>query len=258
MKNLKVWRLYTLNSFQQILANKAGFLIFIPGKIIRLVMFFIFLNLVFSRSGGLGNYTGNQAIFFYLSFNLIDTASQLLFREVYRFRPLLVSGDFDFVLTKPLNPLVRVLLGGADLFDLIMLVGILFFTVIVGNSLHPSLISWIIYFLLIINGLLLSLSFHLFVLGLGIRVLTVDHLIMIYRDLTSLMRIPVDLYVSPLRQILTFVIPIGIMFSYPPQALMRLLSFNNFTLALALTFGFLFLSFVYWRRSLNYYQSASS
>jgi len=40
--------------------------------------------------------------------------AQLLFRDVYRFRPKVVSGDFDLILVKPINPLFRVLLGGAD------------------------------------------------------------------------------------------------------------------------------------------------
>lgn len=258
MKNLKVWYLFTLNSFQQTLANKIGFFIFVPGKIIRIVMFFIFLNLVFSRSGGIGNYSGAQATFFYLSFNLIDTLSQLLFREVYRFRPLLVSGDFDLVLTKPISPLIRVLLGGPDLFDLIMLVGILFFTVLTGLSLHASIGYWILYISLLINGLVLSLAFHIFVLGLGIRVLTIDHLVMIYRDLTALMRIPVDLYTSPLRQILTFIIPIGIMFSYPPMALLNILSPFNIILAYLFAICYLLLALRYWHNSLRFYQSASS
>ena len=46
----------------------------------------------------LAGYTGTQVIFFFLTFNIIDVTSQFLFREVYRFRPMIVSGDFDFVL----------------------------------------------------------------------------------------------------------------------------------------------------------------
>ena len=39
--------------------------------------------------------------FFYLSFSLVDTIAQLFFREVYRFRPLIVSGDFDLPSSNP-------------------------------------------------------------------------------------------------------------------------------------------------------------
>ena len=50
---------------------------------------------------------------------LIDVISQFLFREVYRFRPLVVSGEFDLVLVKPVSSLFRSLAGGADVIDLI-------------------------------------------------------------------------------------------------------------------------------------------
>jgi ABC-type uncharacterized transport system permease subunit len=258
MKNFRVWKLYTLNSFQQTLANKIGFLIFIPGKIIRMLMFLVFLSLVLSGTSGLGTYTGPQAIFFYLSYNLIDTASQLLFREVYRFRPLLVSGNFDLVLTKPVNPLIRVLLGGADIFDVVMLLIISILTFFFGLTLNAGFVSWLLYLGLLLNGLLISMSLHIFVLGLGVRVLTIDHIIWIYRDLSAMMRIPVDLYVSPLRQLLTFVIPVGIMFSFPPLALMNLLSLPEVFFALLIALCSMLFAYNYWKHSLRFYQSASS
>lgn len=257
MKEFKIWWLYTVNSFQQTLTNRSLVVIFLTGKVLRIVLFAIFLNFLLKGTQGLAGYSSQQVIFFYLSFNLVDTLAQLLFREVYRFRQLVVTGNLDLVLSKPLNPLLRVLLGGGDLLDLIMLLLIAGLVVWFGmNYISLSLFSWAAYLLLIINGLIIAAAFHILVLALGMVTTTIDHLIMVYRDFSSMLRIPIDLYIEPVRSLLTFVIPLGIMLTFPAKALMGLLSPQLIVTSLALTGVFLFLSLKYWRYSLKQYASA--
>ncbi len=218
MKEFKIWLKYTNNAFQQVLSNRLIIVIFVIGKLLRIGLFIVFLHFLFQGTTSLAGYTRTQIIFFYLSFNFIDTLAQLLYREVYRFRPLIVSGGFDHVLAKPLNPLVRVLLGGGDVIDLIMLVFIALTTVWYGvTQIHAGPLQWLFYLGMIANGLLISTAFHIFVLGIGVLSTSVDHLIMIYRDLTAMLRIPVDLYIEPIRSLLTFVIPLGIMITFPAK-----------------------------------------
>ena len=259
MKSLRVWALYTNFSFQQVLTNRLLMVIFMAGKAIRILMFLLFLTFIFRGAADIAGYNRDQIVFFYLAFNFIDTSAQLFFREVYRFRPLVVSGNLDFVLFKPVNPLVRVLLGGADVMDLIMLGLIGIATVWFGvGFISGSLLHWLLFALLVINGIILSAAFHITVLGIGIITVSIDHLIMIYRDLTALMRIPVDLYIEPLRSLLTFVIPLGIMFTFPAKALMGLLSWQIILVSFVLALSALFVSLIFWRYSLRHYQSASS
>ncbi len=257
MKELRVYLFYTYNAFQQVLINRLIMVLFLLGKSIRIILFLIFLTYLFSKTQSVGGYTRSQIVFFYLSFNLIDTLSQFLFREVYRFRSLIISGSFDFVLLKPINPLIRVLLGGGDLMDLVMLFLLGGTTVYYGvTNLHPNLGSWIIFFLMIFAGLLIAAAFHIFVLGLGVITTSVDHLIMVYRDLTSLLRIPIDLYAEPIRSLLTFVIPLGIMITFPAKTLMGILSLPLIIYSFSFAFIFFYLSLVFWRWSLKEYQSA--
>lgn len=257
MRHLKIWLLYTKNSFQLTLANHTvAFLLFL-GKFLRIGLFLIFLNFLFTGTGSMAGYSRDQIIFFYLSFNVVDTIAQLLFREVYRFRSHVVTGSLDLILTKPAHPLIRVLLGGADLLDTGMLVLLIGAVVWFGTSrISISPLQWTYYIVLVANSLLMAAAFHIFVLGLGIRTTSVDHLVMIYRDLTSLMRIPVDLYREPVRFLLTFLIPIGIMFTFPPKVLMGLLS--PLLLGISIIAGclFFYLSLRYWESSLKTYQSA--
>lgn len=258
MKELKVISIYFSNSLQQTLANLPTAVIFFISKLIRYSMFMAFLYLLMNGLSSLGGYTKEHMLLFYLVFNLIDTSAQLLFREVYRFRPLLISGDFDFVLSKPINPLIRVLMGGPDFIDLGILIIILSVTIYVIAILHIPPLATLIFIFMILNSLLIATALHICVLAIGIMTFSIDHLIMIYRDLTSLVRLPVDIYTQPLRTLITFVLPLGVMFTFPPKVLLGLLSWQYIIISFLLGTGGLFLALKFWHHSLKFYQSASS
>ena len=258
-KEGKIWFRYTINSFSQILINKWAVVFLMSGKILKILLFFIFLMFLFQGAKSLAGYNRNQIVFFYLSFNLIDTFGQLFFREVYRFRQMVVKGTFDFYLLKPMNPLVRILLGGTDLMDLMMLILLIFCTVgfAIVSNLVVSPIYWGLYLILIVNGLLIAAAFHIFVLGFGILTTSVDHLIMIYRDFGGMLRIPVDLYIEPIRFLLTFILPLGIMITFPAKALMGILPTHLIIISFTISFVSLFIAIIFWNFSLKRYTSAS-
>lgn len=256
---LTVWWLMTTNYFQTAFANRGGALLFILGKMIRFVFFFLLLVIVVEKTKNLAGYNLIQVIFFFLTFNLVDTAAQFLFREVYRFRPLVVSGDLDLVLVKPINPLLRVLLGGADPLDFVTLIPLTALLVWFGTQLgNVSIFSVLLYFLLVLNALVIATAFHIAVLALGILTTAVDHTIMIYRDLTSMGRIPVDFYNQFIRSLLVFVIPIGVMMTIPAKAFMGLLSIHMILYSFAAGLVLFWASLCLWKWALTRYSSASS
>ncbi len=251
--------MFSRNALQQASTNRTIFLIFFISKLIRYGMFLSFLYFLFNGVNTIGGFNRGQMLLFYLVFNVIDTAAQLMFREVYRFRPLVVSGGLDLVLTKPFNPLMRVLFGGPDVIDLGMLAIIIAVTAYVANTyFHPNIFQVLLFIFMVVNSLIIAAAFHIAVLSLGILTTSVDHLIMIYRDLTSLMRIPVDIFVTPLRLLLTFVIPVGIMFTFPAKVLFGLINWPNILLSFMFGMISLFVALRFWSFALKGYQSASS
>ncbi len=259
IKYFRLWYTLTVNSFIISLASRFSAGIFLLAKVFRFGFFVIFLVTLVGKSQLLASYSLLQTLFFFMTFTFIDTVTSLFFREVYRFRPMVVSGDFDLVLVKPFNPLFRALAGGADPLDLITLVPYTILIVFIGSK-FPSVDAWhvALYLLLLGNALLIATGFHILVLALAILTTEIDHAIMIYRDLTSMGRVPVDIYQEPLRSIITFVIPVGIMMTFPAKALLGLLS----PVAIGVSFigGFIFfrLCLRAWRYSLSQYSSASS
>src|SRR3989344_7270851 len=254
----KLWLLMSKNAFMVYILDRFSLLIFLFGKLVRFLMYFVFLYFLVRGTNTLAGYNVNQTIFFYLTFNIIDVLAQFLFREVYRFRSLIVTGSFDLVLTKPMNVLFRSLMGGADLIDLVTIPPLLIATYYVGSLLNPTSINAMLYILLLINGLLIATSFYIAVLALGIVTLEIDHTIMIYRDLISLGRLPIDIYKEPFRSVITFLIPVGVMISFPAKAMIGLISIQGILVSFGLAGISMFLSIRFWNFALKKYTSASS
>lgn len=258
-KYFHLWSKLTINSFLVSFTSRFNASIFLLSKALRFALTLGFLLVLFTQTKTLANYDALQFTFFFLTFTVVDTVTQLFFREVYRFRPMVVSGDFDLVLVKPMNPLFRALAGGADPFDLFMMVPYLSMLVYVAGRLGPvNFLNIILYILLLANGLLIATGFHILVLALAILTTEIDHAVMIYRDLTGMGRVPVDIYREPMRTILTFVIPVGLMMTFPAKAFMGILSPMFILVSLVLGVLFFFLCIRVWKVALTRYTSASS
>lgn len=259
IRYVKLWRQYTLNSFQVQMNVRWAFILFLIAKILRFATFIFFLVIILKSTKVLAGYNLNQTILFFLSFNLLDITTQMLFREVYRFRAAVVSGNFDFYLAKPVNPLFRSLMSGTDILDFFTLIPLVIAILYFINKLqllNPS--SLTVYFLMLVVGFVIALSFHIFVLALGILTTEVDSAILVYRDIAGMGRLPVDIYMEPIRGLLTFVFPVAIMMSFPVKVLMGVLSLPYILYAILFAVLLFYLSIMAWRFALKNYSSASS
>src|SRR3989344_9666401 len=120
-KYFRVWWLMTSHSIQMFFFYRLGAVLFLSGKILRFIFFLGFLMLLLGKTKVLAGYNFYEVLLFYFTFNFIDSATQMLFREVYRFRYYIVSGNFDMILVKPVNALFRSLLGWTDILDFLTL-----------------------------------------------------------------------------------------------------------------------------------------
>ncbi|MBI4008995.1 ABC-2 family transporter protein [Candidatus Roizmanbacteria bacterium] len=257
-KSLRLFYLYSKFSLKTIFQARMGIVLFTLGKVIRFLFLLGLIYIVFSQTRLVKGYSLNQMIIFYLTFNIIDSVSQLLFREVYRFRPQVVSGSFDLILIKPHHPFLRILVGGVDFLDFLLLIPyilLLFYFILFGQHNVLSLQSISAYLFLILNSLFIATAFHISVLALAILTTEIDHTILIYRDMIGLGRFPIEIYKEPVRTIFTFIIPIGIMMSFPPYALFNLLSWQFMLLSFLISSILLTISLKLWDLALKKYQS---
>jgi len=259
-KLIKIWLLIASRVAQVQIMTGWGGLAFLFGKIVRFLFFFVFIFSVLSRSGPLIGYSREQVIMFFLIFNLIDISTQALFRGVYQFRRLVVEGDYDFDLLRPLPSFFRPIFGWTDVLDIITLIPLIIYLClfVARNNLLTSFGFVLIFILLFFNSLVLGFSLHLFVCAVCVLTTEIDHLVWVYRDLTSMARFPTDIYFKWVQYLLTFTIPVIILFTVPAKALLGLLSWPWVILALVISGLFLWGSLRFWRFALSKYSSASS
>ena len=257
-KYLKVWFLMSMNSFQSFFISRVSASLFLLGKILRFLFFLGFLVILVNKTKVLAGYNIWEVSLFYLTFNLIDSITQMLFRDVYRFRQLILTGSFDLLLVKPMNSLFRVLFGGTDLLDLITLFPFIFSIIFIMTKISTITYTGVIfYIILLINSMLIATSFHIMVMALAVLTSEIDHAIMIYRDFATMGRIPIDIYQEPFRSLVTFIIPVGIMMSFPVKALIGSLYFNTLVSSLITGIGLFLISLTVWNFALRRYTSAA-
>ncbi len=255
----KVWLLATLAEAQNSFASRLGVVLFTIAKLLRFSFFLIFIFLIFGKTQTLAGYTLWEIVFFYATFNLIDVVPQMFLRSTYRFRNYVVSGNFDFFMVQPLSPLFRALFGGSDILDLPMLILSIGFILYAGSHIPIfSVGTALLYIFLVINALLIAAAFHIFVLSVGVATTEVDNTIMLYRDLTQMGRVPISIYQEGVSFLLTFVVPVGIMMTFPVQALLGTLSVPFVVISFVIGISFFLLSLFAWRKGIRHYSSASS
>ena len=255
----KLWWFFTKNTTSLAMQSRFGSVVFLVGKILRFLMLFYFLYILINETKTLAGFDIYQVIFFFATFSLVDIIPQLFLRETYRFRHYVISGFFDYILTKPMSPLFRSLFGGSDALDIPLLLLSIGFLIYSGSHIGPiTFIGVLLYLLLLVNALVIAFSIHVFILGFGIITTDVDNGVMLYRDITKMGQIPVDVYRAPVNFLITFVLPVGIMMSFPVKALLGMLSFQFIGISILFAVVFLFGSLRFWRFAVNQYQSASS
>lgn len=257
---IKVWSIFAKNALQEVFVNRASHVLFMSGKTIRLGMSLLFLYLIRQNIQTFAGYTGDQLVVFFLTYQIVDIIVQTMYRGVYIFSNLVRSGEFDFLLTKPIDPLFRALTGKPDINDFFFLFPNLALALYILSTLNIHLTLWsvFLYGILVVNAILIATALHILVLVVGILTTEVDGIIWIYRDLSYMGRFPVSIYMEPLRFILFFLIPIGMMSTIPTEILLGLQPTQSIFWAFFVGIGSLFVSLKAWNWALKQYSSTGS
>lgn len=255
-----VWKIIARNLLQAQLLTPASSLIFITGKLINLAFTLLTVFAIFSQGGQISGYNLSQAIIAVLIFNLVDSISQFLFRSLYSFRPVLIRGDFDLDLLKPLPSYFRPILSGPDFLDtpliLIQIIALVYYLSI--YSIFPDMYTSIVFLLVLANSIIIAFSVHLSIAAFAIITTEIDNLVMVYRTLSRAAIVPTSIYSGLFRFVLDYIVPITLIFTFPAQALVGLLSPFGVVLSSAVALMAVRLSLSLWRHSLRHYASASS
>lgn len=259
-KYLRIWFLMAKMNLAEQVSSRINFASLLAGKLVRMGFVFVFLIALFGHTNSLAGFSLNQTLLFFMTFNLVDILAQLFLRGIYWIRALVIEGQLDFVLAQPANPLFRIATRTTDFLDVTTLLPTFVILGVLISRLETglTLLNLLLYFGLILVGFIIAFAIHVVVASVAVYTQEVDNLIWIYRDLMTMGRFPADIYAAPVKLILTFVVPVAVMTSFPAKALIGVLSPLNIILALVIAAIFLWGSVKLWNFSLKYYTSASS
>lgn len=259
-KYWKIWKRLAWMGFKIQTGHPLSSTGYLLGKFLRITFFLIFLAAIFKHTRALAGYSLAEAALFFLTFNIVDILAQLFFRGIYGIRALIREGDFDYFLIQPTNVLYRCAFNTVDFLDVVTVVPVFIVTYYVLRQMPGGipLGRFLMYSLLCVNGMLIALAIHIVVASLAVITQEMENTIWLYRDLMTLGRFPYDIYNTFLRSVLTFVIPVAVMISFPAKAYLGQL--NGFWLGMAFLIAGLGLaaSLSFWRYATRLYTSVSS
>ncbi len=256
---IRVWKQLAINSFGNATSTKVDSFGYLAGKIVRLVGFFILISALFKGITNFGGYTKHEALLFFLTFYLLDTATQVIFRGVYAFRTSVKRGNFDFFLTKPMSALFLVMSQVIDFLDILFLIpitGLWVWSILQLDTITTAGLLAYAFFSAI--SVLLITAIYILVAATTILVQDNQHAIWLYRESMRLGQFPPTILPRAMQYVFTYIFPILIVVAFPTRALFGELGFIDAILAMWITIIFLLLSFFLWKMSVKKYSSASS
>ena len=257
---IKAWVILAKNNLQNQLLTLSSSMLFIVGKFFNFIFTLLTIYAIFSQANSIQGYSLNQAVIVVIIYNLLESISGFLFRSLYTFRPILLRGDFDMDLLKPLPSYFRPIFSGPDFLDLpliiIQFVALVYY--LVKFNFPITLPIFGLTLLIFLNAIILAFSIHLSIAAFSIITTEIDSLVALYRNFGRAAVVPTDIYSNTFRFILNYIVPITVLFTLPAKAILNVLSTEGILYSCFLSYTFFLLAINFWRYSLRQYTSASS
>lgn len=258
----KIWRIYRkfiIISLNQLTIFRGSFLIFIGWLLLDLLIKILFFSAIFNQVDSIGGWTFQDSILLVFFLGMMWDFLWVLFLAGFEDFLLNFSrGQFDFILTKPINPLIYLSLSSfnAKSFSFsryLLLIYIIIFAPYVWQ-IENLAIAAIIFLLTIIvfhaiYTMIISLAFWL-----------TENILFFYNfhQIIEGSTQPISIYPPILRFIFTFILPILLIANYPVMAIKGLVSWPAVGLVLALAIIFELVAYSVWSLGVRRYSSASS
>ena len=260
-KYLNLWGAFLRNSLTRDMEFKMNFIadLFIDA-IFYGSMYFLWA-VIFSYVDILGDFDQQAVIIFLIIMYLTDTVFVFFFgANTFTLNTMVVKGDLDLVLIKPVNPQFFMsfrYVCNYSLVSLIILMGLLLKLLYEYHG-SISILNFSVFLFSFILGVLLfyTVEFMISCLVFWYRNFSVGG--WLASEITKYSRRPDSIYTGKFRRIVFTVFPMAMITSVPARVLIFGPDIKLISAQLIITILFLFLSNFIWNRGLRLYESASS
>ncbi len=261
MRYLRLLGLFYKNSILKELEYRVNFIsnIFMSG--FWLVWGVVGVSVFFLHRDTMGDWTFPEVLMVVGLFTLFNGLMESLLRpNVGAVIEQIRDGTFDFVLTKPVNSqfiasfrtlvvwrLVDVLIGGALI---IYALGQLHVT--------PTPTQVAAFAVMLGSGMIIVYAIWLLMVSLAFWFVKIDNITELFYAFYEAGRYPVTIYRGVVRVLLTFIVPIAFVTTFPVSALLGRIDYPTMGIGFAFALGLFMLSNRFWYFAVRHYSSASS
>jgi ABC-2 type transport system permease protein len=170
------------------------------------------------------------------------------------------DGTFDFVLTKPINAQFIASLRTIVFWRLAdVIIGLTIIVYALGQLHAAPTIAQIAFFVVMLaSGAVIVYSIWLMMVSLAFWFVKIDNITELFYAFYEAGRYPVTIYRGAVRALLTFVVPVAFVTTFPASALLGRIDSTTTSTGFAFALGLFIASNRFWNFAITHYSSASS
>lgn len=261
-KYLKILWHFAKASLMQQMAYRPSFILAVIGKATRMAILLLFFHVIYFNTPLLAGWEYKQILLLVATYLTIESLIIITFHRnlAYYFPDLLRKGNFDFLLTKPVNTLFYTSLRVIDLMDLtsfLVPVG-LWIYILASYSYEIGAVNLLLYLVLVINALIFLFAFLLLIASTAFWTINSTGLGRFFENIVRIARYPSDIFQGLARLIFLYIMPISVVTTLPVKSLLNIISWPHIIYAFVFTLVLLICALAFWKYALKHYSSASS
>jgi len=261
MRYLKLLSIFYKNSILKELEYRVNFLASVLMSVLWLVWGILGVTIFFLHRDKMGEWSYPEVLMVVGLFTFFNGVMESLLRpNVGAVIEQIRDGTFDFVLTKPVNSQFVASLRTIVVWRLSdAIIGILLIIYALGLLHVTPTLGQIGYFVvMILSGMAIVYSLWLVMVSFAFWFVKIDNITELFYAFYEAGRYPVTVYRGAVRALLTFVVPIAFVTTFPVSALLGRIDPTTTLLGIAFAVGLFVASNRFWNFAVMHYSSASS
>jgi ABC-2 type transport system permease protein len=219
------------------------------------------VSIFYYHRPSLGGWSYNEILIVMGLFVIFNGVIDAILRpNINRLTEYVQKGTLDFVLVKPANSQFLATVTSVSVFkalDVFIGFGLIGYGLFkVGH--WPSPVECLLFALMMLAGLTLVYSLWLFLATLAFWFVKIENFTELFYTFYEAGRFPITVYRGWIRAVLTFVVPVAFLTTFPAATLMGRLSPWYAVASLGIAAILFYASSRFWRYAIRFYSSASS
>ena len=260
-KYLKVINLFFQTAFARQLAYKTNLiidLISVSGSIIGSIFI---LSLFYKGNNNLGGWSWEEALIIQSLFIILSGITNILFKpNLTEIIEHIREGTLDFIILKPIDSQFTLsfrTFAPAGISEILVGISLLIFLINTTKN-FISFPSFIFFIIMYSSAIIIIYSFWFLVATTSIWFVQTMSISEVLRNILISSRYPIDAFPASLKLLLTYLIPVSFLTTFPAKTILGNFDIINILTSLVMAFTAFSLSRIFWKFALKYYTSASS